>query len=91
MVLMVLRSKKTPNVKSDNKKCTCKIFEDVSFEKSLKLSAAVSPLELGWAGGFSRYLHFYEYMECFLAVVTRLHLGCRNIRVTVAGCTCSFS
>ena len=91
MVLMVLRSKKTPNVKSDNKKCTCKIFEDVSFEKSLKLSAAVSLLELGWAGGFSRYLHFYEYMECFLAVVTRLHLGCRNIRVTVAGCTCSFS
>ena len=89
MVLMVLRSKKTPNVKSDNKKCTCKIFEDVSFEKSLKLSAVCS----SWAGagGFSRYLHFYEYMECFLAVVTRLHLGCRNIRVTVAGCTCSFS
>ena len=49
MVLMVLRSKKTPNVKSDNKKCTCKIFEDVSFEKSLKLSAAVSLLELGWS------------------------------------------
>ena len=46
MVLMVLRSKKAPNVKSDNKKCTCKIFEDVSFEKSLKLSAAVSLLEL---------------------------------------------
>ena len=50
MVLMVLRSKKTPNVKSDNKKCTCKIFEDVSFEKSLKLSAAVSPLELELEG-----------------------------------------
>ena len=52
MVLMVLRSKKTPNVKSDNKKCTCKIFEDVSFEKSLKLSAAVSLLELGLGWGW---------------------------------------
>ena len=50
MVLMVLRSKKTPNVKSDNKKCTCKIFEDVSFEKSLKLSAAVSLLKLELEG-----------------------------------------